>query len=88
MNTNEQLLIQDSHSAIRYAITAPIHRLELLEGGEQIFRVTEEGDVLCRDTCINEDDAALANCFRAWVKRVTGLTVRRGAPRKRRNEKC
>lgn len=51
-------------------------RLSLIESGTEVFRVTPSGEIEANGKNITDDDAAVADCLRAWVKCQAGIDIR------------
>ena len=39
-----------------------------LQDGVEVFRVTSVGEIVSNGVDITDDDAAIADCFRRWVR--------------------
>ena len=50
--------------------------LQLSSHGCEVFRVTKDGEVEQCGQQITDDDAAVADCLREWVKVYAGIDVR------------
>ena len=77
MGTDKQQDGKPACHAIGIGDVALMSTLELRAGGEEVFRVTEAGELVSHGKYITYNDAALANCLRDWIEQVCGRDVRR-----------